>query len=155
MIKGTINVDNKNIRIGWNFDNLVDYLGNILESKEGYFIQLTGKFYDKKISSLKDYIPFTPSPFIRNVGPHIKEINELAVYLAEVIQQHVNNYKNLINLVLSNKNNIKYIYSELQKLSTILNVDEKKFTNDYKINRYDILFSAITNSINSLVQLNA
>ncbi|MDF9614187.1 hypothetical protein P5763_19260 [Bacillus cereus] len=155
MIEGTINVDNKNIRIGWNFDNLVDYPGNILESKEGYFMQLTGEFYDKKISSLKNYVPFTPSPFMRNFGPHIEEMNGLAVYLAEDIHQHVNNYKNLINLVLSNKNNVKYIYSELKKLSDDLNADEEKFTNDYKINRYNILFSAVTNSINPLVQLNA
>ncbi|PFW81798.1 hypothetical protein COL27_18720 [Bacillus sp. AFS075960] len=155
MIEGTINVDNKNIRIGWNFDNLVDYPGNILESKEGYFMQLTGEFYDKKISSLKNYIPFTPSPFMRNFGPHIKEMNGLAVYLAEDIHQHVNNYKNLINLVLSNKNNVKYVYSELKKLSNDLNTDEKKFTTDYKINRYNILFSAVTNSISPLMQLNA
>ncbi|HDR4590239.1 TPA: hypothetical protein QCR33_001021 [Bacillus cereus] len=155
MIEGTINVDNENIRIGCTFDNLVDYPGDILESKEGYFLQLTGEFYDKKISSLKDYVPFTPSPFIRNFGPHINEINGLAVYLAEDIHQHVNNYKNLIDLVLSDKNNVKYIYSELKRLSIDLNTDEKKFTDDYKINRYNILFSAITKSIHPLLQLNS
>lgn len=154
MIEGTINVDNKNVRIGWNFDNLIDFTGNILESKEGYCIQLTGEFYDEKLSSLKDYFPFTPSPFMRNLGPHIEKMNGLAVYLAEDIQQDVNNHKNLVNLVLSNKNNVKYVYSELKRLIGNLNIPEEKFATDYNINRYSILFSAIVNSISPLLKLN-
>lgn len=155
MIEGTINVNNKERKLDWDFDNLVDYSGDILKSKEGYFMQLTSEFYENKISLLKDYTFGTPSPFIRNFCDYIEDMNGLASYLAEDIHQHVNRYKNLINLVLSNKNNVKYVYSEFKKLIGDLNIDEEKFTNDYKINRYNILFLAITDSIKPLLNLNA
>ncbi|AAW31034.1 hypothetical protein [Bacillus thuringiensis] len=156
MIEGTINVNNKERKLDWNFDNLVDYSGDILKSKEGYFLQLTSEFYENKISLLKDYTFGTPTPFIRNFCDYIENMNGLASYLAEDIHQHVNHYKNLINLVLSNKNNVKYVFSEFEKLTDALNMlDEEKFTSRYKTDRYDILFRAITDSIKLLLNLNA
>lgn len=156
MIEGTINVNNKEGKLDWDFDNLVDYSGDILKSKEGYFLQLTSEFYENKISLLKDYTFGTPTPFIRNFCDYIENMNGLASYLAEDIHQHVNHYKNLINLVLSNKDNVKYVFSEFEKLTDSLNMlDEEKFTSRYKTNRYDILFRAITDSINLLLNLNA
>ncbi|CAG9615087.1 hypothetical protein BACCIP111899_04323 [Bacillus rhizoplanae] len=154
MIEGTINVNNKERKLDWDFDNLVDYSGDILKSKEGYFMQLTSEFYENKISLLKDYTFGTPTPFIRNFCDYIEDMNGLASYLADDIHQHVNHYKNLINLVLSNKNNVKYVYSEFGKLASDFNMEEEKFTNDYKTNRYNILFRAITNSIKPLLDLN-
>lgn len=156
MIEGTINVNNKERKLDWNFDNLVDYSGDILKSKEGYFLQLTSEFYENKISLLKDYTFGTPTPFIRNFCDYIENMNGLASYLAEDIHQHVNHYKNLINLVLSNKDNVKYVFSEFKKLTDALNMlDEEKFTSRYKTDRYDILFRAITDSIKLLLNLNA
>lgn len=156
MIEGTINVNNKERKLDWNFDNLVDYSGDILKSKEGYFLQLTSEFYENKISLLKDYTFGTPTPFIRNFCDYIENMNGLASYLAEDIHQHVNHYKNLINLVLSNKDNVKYVFSEFEKLTDALNMlDEEKFTSRYKTDRYDILFRAITDSIKLLLNLNA
>ncbi|MBJ8009892.1 MULTISPECIES: hypothetical protein [Bacillus cereus group] len=155
MIEGAINVDNKNIEFGWSFDNLVDYPDNIYKSEVGYFMQLTSEFYEYKISLLKDRTHRIPSPFIRNSCTYIGEMNEFASYLAEDIHQHVNHYKNLINLVLSNKKNVKYVYSEFRKLASDFNIEEEKFTNDYKTNRYNILFRGITNSIKPLLDLNA
>ncbi|PFA95068.1 hypothetical protein CN900_19605 [Bacillus anthracis] len=156
MLEGIINVDNKEAKFDWNFDNLVDYSGDILKSKEGYFMQLTSEFYENKISSLKDYTFGTPPPFIRNLCDDIKEMIGLASYLAEDINQHVNHYRNLINLVLSNKDNVKYVFSEFEKLTNASNMmDEKKFINVYKTDRYNILFMAITDSIRPLLELNA
>jgi hypothetical protein len=155
MLEGIINVDNKEAKFDWNFDNLVDYTGDILESKIGYFLQLTSEFYEKKISLLRHYEERTPTPFMKNFSPYLSEMNGLASYLNENIHQHVNLYKNLINLVLSNKNNVKYVYSEFGKLAGDFNIEEEKFTNDYKTNRYNILFHAITNSIKPLLDLNA
>ncbi|PEL87089.1 hypothetical protein [Bacillus wiedmannii] len=154
MIEGIINVNNKEVTFNGDFDNLVDYHGNISKSKEGYFMQLTSEFYQIKMSSLKDYTFGIPSPFMQNFSPYLEKMNGLATYLAEDIHQQVNNYKNVINLVLSNKSNVKYVYSELKKLLTNINVDEEKFTNDYKIDRYNILFMAITDSIRPLIGLN-
>ncbi|MCU5106017.1 hypothetical protein OCA21_09170 [Bacillus cereus] len=154
MIEGTINVNNKERKLDWDFDNLVDYSGDILKSKEGYFMQLISEFYENKISLLKNYTFGTPTPFIRNFCDYIEDMNGLASYLADDIHQHVNHYKNLINLVLSNKNNVKYVYSEFGKIASDFNIEEEKFTNDYKTNRYNILFRAITNSIKPLLGLN-
>lgn len=147
-------VNNKERKLDWDFDNLVDYSGDILKSKEGHFMQLTSEFYENKISLLKNYTFGTPTPFIRNFYDYIEDMNGLASYLADEIDQHVNHYKNLINLVLNNKNNVKYVYSEFGKLASDFNIEEEKFTNDYKTNRYNILFRAITNSIKPLLDLN-
>ncbi|PFA00657.1 hypothetical protein CN375_04205 [Bacillus cereus] len=156
MIEGTINVNNKERKLDWDFDNLVDYSGDILKSKEGYFLQLTSEFYENKISLLKDYTFGTPTPFIRNFCDYIENMNGLASYLAEDIHQDVKQYKNLINLVLSNKDNVKYVFSEFERLTDALNMlDEGKFTSRYKTDRYDILFRAITDSIKLLLDLNA
>ncbi|HFK1685137.1 TPA: hypothetical protein ACGXND_005104 [Bacillus tropicus] len=156
MIEGTINVNNKERKLDWDFDNLVDYSGDILKSKEGYFLQLTSEFYENKISLLKDYTFGTPTPFIRNFCDYIENMNGLASYLAEDIHQDVKQYKNLINLVLSNKDNVKYVFSEFERLTDALNMlDEGKFTSRYKTDRYDILFRAITDSIKLLLNLNS
>ncbi|KAA0768152.1 hypothetical protein DN392_28185 [Bacillus sp. BB51/4] len=154
MIEGVINVNNEEITFDGDFDNLVDYHGNISKAKEGYFMQLTSEFYQQKISLLKDYTMRIPSPFMQNLSPYSKKMNGLAIYLAEDVHQQVHDYKNLVNLVLSKKNNVKYVYSELRKLLDNINVDEEKFTNDYKIDRYNILFMAITDSISPLLGLN-
>ncbi|ARZ62343.1 hypothetical protein [Bacillus thuringiensis] len=155
MLEGIINVDNENVEFGWSFDNLVDYPDNIYKSGAGYFMQLTSEFYEYKISLLKDHNHRIPSPFMRNSCTYIGEMTDFASYLAEDIHQHVNHYKNLINLVLSNKNNVKYVYSEFRELASDFNIEEEKFRNDYKTNRYNILFHAITNSIKPLLDLNA
>ncbi|PEW74451.1 hypothetical protein CN449_14265 [Bacillus thuringiensis] len=156
MIEGTINVNNKERKLDWDFDNLVDYSGDILKSKEGYFLQLTSEFYENKISLLKDYTFGTPTPFIRNFCDYIENMNGLASYLAEDIHQDVKQYKNLINLVLSNKDNVKYVFSEFERLTDALNMlDEGKFASRYKTDRYDILFRAITDSIKLLLNLNS
>lgn len=155
MIEGTINVDNDNRDWDWSFDNLVDYPHNIYESEVGYFMQLTSEFYEEKISLLKDHKGGKPTPFIKNFCSYIREMNGLAYYLAEDIHKQVYRFKNLVNLVLSNKNNVKYVYSEFKKLIGDLDIDEEKFVNYYETDRYNILFIAITDSIKILLDQNA
>lgn len=161
MLSGEVKIDNENITIDSDFTNLVDAND---ETNAEYMIQLSGEFYDDKLSDTGGEFSLMLSPFMRTsslLGPqNIQAFGGLTNYVLEGIPALYEDVSLVIDLIINNKDNKKYVFSELEKLSE----DVKKFINYPKnqkefLANYDeivdsILFSSICYPFSILIEHN-
>lgn len=121
MLSGEVEaeIDSEEVRIKSNFKNLENYEK---DNSVDYFIQLSGEFYDYKLTAADDSHRFMPGSFMltSKIGfEKIEKMAGLSKYVIDVIPEVYNNCSRVIELIVSNKENKKYVYSELRKIGKL------------------------------------
>lgn len=160
MLSGEVEIDNETTRIGHHFKNLVENNGSV---KPDFFIQLSGEFYDNKLVEGDEASKFIPGSFISNSFIGFEKMESLSAwshYIIEGIPRLFNECINIIDLIISSKNNKKYIFSELLKLHKDtqefldFDLDEEKFLNEYDEHVELLLFKSVCVAFKPLIDGN-
>src|SRR5699024_960085 len=149
MLSGQVKIDNENLRINSKFINLKQDKDS---QRADYFIQMSGEFYDNKLKRADDSSVFTPGSFILQSSDlgfeKTQHMSNLAHYIIDEIPEYYKKCSNVIDLIVSRKDNKKYVYSELKKLdpeiqSFIDYPTKMEFIKNYDKYIYPILFSSV------------
>lgn len=162
MLSGNVNIDNENVKVSATFNNLEEFKEEKkVEADIDYFIQLSGEFYDNKlrIGSSSDW--YMPGSFIQNNGEKIEEFGQLSQYIIEYIPFLYNRCSRVIQLIVNNKQNQKYVFSELNKMDEYsqkfidYKMDEKSFLKNYCQEKNSILFKCVCIPFKLLLEKNS
>lgn len=150
MLSGNVNIDNENVKFSATFHNLEQFNQETqVEAKLDYFIQLSGEFYDNKLKEGSGSDWYMPGSFILNSNEKIEEIGRLSQYIIEYIPFAYDKCSRVIQLIVNNKENQKYVFSELDKMDShfkkFINykTDEKSFFESYDQEKNSILFKCV------------
>lgn len=160
MLSGKVNINNETTRISQEFQNLTE--SNSDENPD-YFIQLSGEFYDNKLVKGDASSRFIPGSFISNsfIGyEKMKKLSKWSQYIIEGIPQLYSDCANVIDLIISKKNNEKYVFSEMIKLhedtQEFLDFEsiEEDFLTSYNNQVDSLLFKSVCVPFRPLIDIN-